>query len=182
MAVLDGEIGFAASGTCLAVQGRNRVWIGAGGETSAATGRIFRSVDAGDRWTASNTPLRAGMSAGIFSIAFRDARIGIAVGGDYMKPDQKEGVVIVTMDGGSTWTKPAGTGPYRSAVACLRGTSLPTWIAVGPNGSDYSIDDGASWTAINMQPFHAVSGASDGTCWASGAAGAIARLEMVSRP
>jgi photosystem II stability/assembly factor-like uncharacterized protein len=61
---LPGEGAFAASGTNVALHGRGDVWIG------TTAGRVLRSTDAGRTWTVAATPLRAGESAGIFSIAF----------------------------------------------------------------------------------------------------------------
>ena len=81
---LQGEGGFAASGTCLAVYGDAHVWIATGG---AASARVYHSADRGATWTVHDTPLRAGVpSAGVFSVAFRDARHGVIAGGDYEKP------------------------------------------------------------------------------------------------
>ncbi len=82
---LDNEGAFAASGTNVAVYGRDHVWIGTG---AAAAARVLRSVDGGRTWTAAATPLAAGPSSGIFSIAFRDADHGIVVGGDYRKENE----------------------------------------------------------------------------------------------
>jgi photosystem II stability/assembly factor-like uncharacterized protein len=79
---LAGEGGFAASGTCIAVEGRNNVWFGTGGTSGA---RVFRSTDRGRTWTVATTTIVSGKSAGIFSVAFRDARSGVVVGGDYTK-------------------------------------------------------------------------------------------------
>ena len=78
---LPGEGAFAASGTCLVVQGRNNVWFGTGG---AAKARVFRSSDGGMTWQVAETPiLSRNASSGIFSLAFKDALHGIAIGGDY---------------------------------------------------------------------------------------------------
>ena len=82
-AALPGEGAFAASGTCLVVQGDRNAWFGTGG------GRVFRSTDRGRSWTVHTTPIRAGNgTSGIFSLAFWDADHGVAVGGDYKEPDR----------------------------------------------------------------------------------------------
>jgi photosystem II stability/assembly factor-like uncharacterized protein len=44
---------------------------------------ILLTDDGGRSWAVATTPLPAGPSAGIFSVAFRDAKAGIVVGGDY---------------------------------------------------------------------------------------------------
>jgi photosystem II stability/assembly factor-like uncharacterized protein len=170
---LEGEGGFAASGTCITVQGRNSVWFGTGGPNGA---RVFRSSDRGHNWAVANAPLARGKAAGVFSLTFWNARRGIAVGGDYTKEREAAGNVATTNDGGRTWkvvdvSQPAG---YRSAVARVSGASSPTGIAVGPSGTDYSLDGGRSWKPIGGEGFHAVSFASS-TGWAVGENGTIAR-------
>jgi len=171
---LAGEGAFAASGTCLITEGKSNAWFATGG---AAKARVFRSTDRGETWSVADTPIIAGRpAAGIFSIAFKDAKTGVVVGGDYQ--DEKEAVdnAAITTDGGRTWrlapSRPAG---YRSCVVYVPQTSAPTLIAVGPSGSDYSIDDGASWTSIDSTGFHAVSFTSDAG-WAVGENGLIARF------
>jgi len=174
-----GEGAFAASGTCVAVYGTDHVWLGTG---AAPVARLLRSQDGGRTWEVSTTPLAAGPSAGIFSVAFRDAAHGIVVGGDYKKESEGEGNAAVTTDGGATWTLVKGPGlrGFRSAVAYVPTT--PSLIAVGPKGADYSSDDGQSWTGLGATGFHAFSFARRGTAgWAVGENGGIARLEGVRR-
>ena len=111
---LPGEGAFAASGTCLVVQGDRNAWFATGG------GRIFRSVDRGRSWSVHQTPISAGNgSSGIFSLAFWDSQHGVAVGGDFKQPDQAGKVCALSSDGGRTWRSPSGSQPggYRSAVA-----------------------------------------------------------------
>ena len=170
---LSNEGGFAASGSIVAVHGANDVWIGTG---AAAAARVLRSRDGGATWTVAATPLGAGPSAGIFSLAFRNASHGIVVGGDYKKEGEAVDNAAITRDGGTTWTLVKGLGGYRSAVAYLPGSS--TVVAVGPSGSDYSTDDGRTWAPLGgPSGLHAVSVARTGrTGWAVGENGRIARL------
>lgn len=170
---LEGEGGFAASGTCITVQGKNNVWFGTGGPHGA---RVFRSSDRGRNWEVATAPLASGKAAGVFSVTFWNARNGVAVGGDYTKERDAAGNVATTDDGGRTWktidaARPAG---YRSAVVRVPGSARMTLIAVGPSGTDYSRDGGRSWTAISSQGFHAVSFVG-GAGWAVGEKGTIAR-------
>ncbi|HWN08167.1 MAG TPA: hypothetical protein VNO50_02645 [Pyrinomonadaceae bacterium] len=172
---LEGEGGFAASGTCITVQGRNNVWFGTGGPNGA---RVFRSSDRGRTWAVSTTPLASGKAAGVFSLTFWNARNGIAVGGDYTKEDDAAGNVTTTHDGGRTWktvesSRPAG---YRSGVARVSGAARLRLIAVGPSGTDYSLDGGRSWNPIGGDGFHAVNFAGVSAAgWAVGENGRIAR-------
>jgi photosystem II stability/assembly factor-like uncharacterized protein len=170
---LAGEGAFAASGTCVITQGRNNVWIA----TSAA--RVLRSTDGGDTWQAPTTPIPSGQpSAGIFSIAFKDATNGVIVGGDYKKEGEARDNVATTSDGGRTWNLVKGPlpGGFRSAVAYATGVS--TLVTVGPSGSDYSLDGGASWAPIGGAGYHAISFARSGAGWAVGEGGRIAKCQM----
>lgn len=171
-AALEGEAAFAASGTCIAVQGKSNVWFGTGGASAA---RVFRSTDGGKSWKVATTSIAAGSaSSGIFSIAFRDAKNGIAVGGDYRKENEGGNNVAITTDGGATWRLSRGPRPagFRSAVAYVEGR--PSVIAVGPSGSDLSTDDGMSWLSLASVGYHALSFAhGSNTGWAVGEKGRI---------
>jgi photosystem II stability/assembly factor-like uncharacterized protein len=173
-AVLPGEASFAASGTCLAVQGAANVWIGTGG---GARARVFRSTDRGRTWTVADTPIHAGdASSGIFSVAFSDARHGVVVGGDYTKPNGAFDNAAVTEDGGRTWrlAKAAPQG-YMSAVAYVPGTRGRSLVAVGLAGTARSADGGESWTMVDSIPYNSVAFASPVAGWAAGPRGRIAK-------
>jgi photosystem II stability/assembly factor-like uncharacterized protein len=176
---LPNEGAFAASGTNVAVYGRDRVWIGTGAANKA---RVLRSSDGGRTWLIADTPLQAGPSAGIFSIAFRDATHGIIVGGDYKKESDAIDNVAVTADGGATWTpvKTHGLSGFRSVVSYLPGpgaSSTATAIAIGPSGADISTDDGRTWQPIDCPGYHTFSVAPRGTtAWAAGEQGRIGRF------
>ncbi|QDV35660.1 WD40/YVTN/BNR-like repeat-containing protein [Tautonia plasticadhaerens] len=173
---LPGEAAFAASGTCLIAHGEGHAWFATGG---GGVARVFRSADRGSTWTAHETPVRAGNAAsGLFSLAFRDADHGVAVGGDYQEPEQSGNFVALTDDGGKTWRLASGTQPagYRSAVAYVPGSETLTLIAVGPTGSDLSGDGGESWRPLGDQGFHAVGFAGADAGWAVGEDGVIAKF------
>ena len=174
---LPDEGAFAASNSCLVVRGKREVWFGTGGPGGA---RLFHSKDGGRKWDVAPTPLRHGTAAGVFSLAFEDALHGVAVGGDYTKPEEAQENVAVTADGGRTWVTPSGAHPngYRSAVAFLAGRGI--WIAVGTNGSDVSSDGGQSWRPLQPDGYHAIGAAGNDAVWAVGPAGRIARLTMTS--
>jgi photosystem II stability/assembly factor-like uncharacterized protein len=171
-AALENEGAFAASGTNIAVFGKSHAWIGTG---AAAKSRVLRTADGGRSWQISDTPLASGQSAGIFSIAFRDANHGVIAGGDYRKEQEAVDNLAVTSDGGITWTLAKGLSGFRSVVAYVPTTK--TLIALGPSGGDYSTDDGRTWTPINgpgFDTFSFVPRKSIG--WGAGAKGAIGRL------
>jgi photosystem II stability/assembly factor-like uncharacterized protein len=169
---LAGEGAFAASGTCVITQGRNNVWIA----TTAA--RVLSSTDGGETWQVATTPIPSGQpSVGVFSIAFKDARNGVIVGGDYKKEGEARDNVATTRDGGRTWKLVTGPlpGGFRSAVAYAPGASM--LVSVGPSGSDYSLEGGANWTPIRGAGYHAVSFARSGVGWAVGEGGRIAKFK-----
>jgi photosystem II stability/assembly factor-like uncharacterized protein len=174
---LPGDGAFAASGTCLVVQGSQHAWFGTGG---AARARVFRSSDQGLTWSVADTPIMAGnASSGIFSLAFSDPDHGIAVGGDYRLERESGDNVAVTSDGGRTWAfaGAARLRNFRSAVAYVPGSNGRRLLAVGPAGSDGSDDGGARWVPLGDVGFHALSIApSGGTAWAVGEQGRVGRL------
>jgi photosystem II stability/assembly factor-like uncharacterized protein len=167
---LPGEAAFAASGTCLVARGARAVWFATGGAKAA---RVFRSHDRGRTWEVSEAPIRAGAaSAGIFSLAFRDGRHGMAVGGDYRKAGALGATVAVTSDGGKTWAPRNERLPYSSAVAWAK----DRWVAVGPSGSFTSRDGGATWEALDRESYNSVAFTPGGEGWAVGPKGRVAKF------
>jgi photosystem II stability/assembly factor-like uncharacterized protein len=172
-AALPNEGAFAGSGTNIAVLGRDRAWFGTGASTRC---RVLSTTDGGVTWTIAETPVAASPSAGIFSIAFRDGQHGITVGGDYRKEHDAGANAAATVDGGNTWTPISGLGGFRSVVAVVP-RAPRSWLAVGPSGSDLSTDDGAHWSAIAGEGYHAFSFAPQKQVgWGVGEAGRIGKL------
>jgi len=163
-AAQPGEAGFAASGQCVATSGPKDAWIGSGG---GAQSRIYHSADRGRTWHETATPLPSSQSSGVFAVAFRDREHGVAVGGDYSAPTT--GAAATSWDGGRTWSA-ATIGGYRSGAAWLGGAV----IAVGPTGSDLSLDGGRHWRPFDSGSFDTVD--CPNTCWAAGEHGRVATL------
>ncbi|MFE3384014.1 WD40/YVTN/BNR-like repeat-containing protein [Streptomyces anulatus] len=173
-AAQPGEAGFAASGQCLVSSGPKDVWLTTGG---AATARVLHSRDRGLTWTASASTLPAGDPArGVFAVAFRDRGHGIAVGGDY-RPDQASPkAAAVTGDGGRSWRASATPPPaYRSGVTWLP-HSRSAALAVGPTGTDLTLDGGRTWRTVDSGSYDTVDCTPDLGCWAAGEKGRVARL------
>jgi len=174
---LPNEGGFAGSGTNIAVQPGGRAWIGTG---AAANARMLVTADGGGHWRVVDTPVASSPSAGIFSVAFRDARHGLTVGGDYQRENEAIDNAAATTDGGVSWRIVQGLGGFRSVVAFAPG-SQSSWIAVGPQGADWSDDDGRTWTAIPGDGYHAFSFSPSGHVgWGVGEGGRIGRLRVNS--
>lgn len=185
---LDGEAGFAASGTCLTVHGDQHVWIGLGGATGGDEGkskaRVAMSHDGGATWQHAITCLASSESAGVFSLVFANAKTGVAVGGDYLNPDDDSSNVAVTRDGGVTWSlaekRPDG---FRSAVDVIEKDGKRIWIATGESsgkgGIDISVDDGKTWQPVSDKAFHTAQFTPDGsTFWMTGADGRAAKIAL----
>lgn len=159
---LKNEAEFAASNQCLFVANVFfDLWIGTGGASGA---RIIKRINhdfdsfGWDTFSISNLAIgHKTQSSGIFALSFRpneqsrtyetEFLSGIAVGGDYLIPNDETNIAAFTLDSGKTWSssehQPHG---YRSAVAYDAATK--TWITVGPNGTDISTDDGRNWRAL----------------------------------
>jgi photosystem II stability/assembly factor-like uncharacterized protein len=172
-AALTGEAGFAASGTCLeAAAGR---WYLASGGVDP--GRIYHSNNGHD-WQVSNSSIKGGAAAGVFSVRFRDEKHGIALGGDYEKPTGNINISSWSDDGGATWQAsksfPAG---YRSGASWVPSRGK-TAVAVGTSGSDISLDGGKTWRNFDNGTFDAVECVSKHVCWASGSKGRVAKLYL----
>ncbi|ETS79630.1 hypothetical protein PFICI_09483 [Pestalotiopsis fici W106-1] len=170
---LDGEFGFAGSGTCLSTAA-GRWYLASGG---VDPGRIFRSVD-GHSWDVSNSSIAGGAAAGVFSVAFKDAVHGIAVGGDYESPNITNKISAWSDDGGATWiSSEKFPGGYRSGSSWVPGL-CGVAVAVGPTGSDVSFDKGKTWKGFDSGSFDSVECVDGRVCWASGEAGRVARLTL----
>ena len=169
-ALPGGEFAFAASGQCITSHGHT-AWFGTGAGDQA---RVFRSDDRGQTWTVSGTPMHSNAAAGIFALAFKDERHGLAVGGDLLTPEASPDNFALTRDGGASWSLVPGAPPeYRSGATWVDGH---TAIAVGPSGSDVSTDGGKTWTRFDSGSLDTVDCASPVACWASGANGRAAYL------
>jgi photosystem II stability/assembly factor-like uncharacterized protein len=171
LAAQPAEGAFAASGTCLTVAGSSDAWFSTGGAQNA---RVFHSSDRGRTWRAAAVPIPAGAAArGIFSVGFRDGRVGIAAGGDYKEVKMAGVNGARTEDGGATWTAapilPAG---YMSVVMPVRGAA-DSFVAAGLAGSGYSNDGGRSWTVLDETPMNTVGFASPAVGWAVGPKGLV---------
>jgi photosystem II stability/assembly factor-like uncharacterized protein len=167
---VTGEFAFAASGTCLVTSGARDAWFGSGGGAS----RVFHSRDGGVNWTVVAAPIPAADAGGVFSLAFRNPRDGVIVGGDFTAPTNGVDASGLTRDGGRSWRSGGDLSGYRSGVDWVT-FAHSTLIAVGPTGSDVSYDGGRNWKAFDTGNYDAVD-CVPLTCWASGPSGSVAVL------
>jgi TonB family protein len=170
---IEGEGAFAASGTCIAVQGKRDIWFATGGKVA----RVFRSYDAGKNWEVAQTPIVSGEpSAGIFSLAFRNEREGVIAGGDYKKPGAASANLAFTSDGGATWKiEPLSdhNSFYFSAVAFTGDGEI---VLVGTAGVLQSLQRRTFWQGDRSSGFNALA-VNGRSTFAVGPGGEIATLD-----
>lgn len=155
-AALPGDGAFAASNSSVFVFGPRKYILGTGGKPGP---RALLSPALAKRkdCLGVSVPLTSGNeTSGVFSLYFRDRKHGVAVGGDYRKVDESAGSAAVTSDGGLHWTA-ASMLPHGFRSAVTWDAAHKAWIAVGPNGSDVSFDDGKTWRPLDDGNWNALS-------------------------
>lgn len=172
------EGGFAASGTCLITLGDRMGWAATGAGSAA---RVFITRDRGTQWTAVTTPIAAGPTAGLTTVAFRDEHHGTVLGGDVGKADDTtSNNVAISGDGGRTWKLGHRT-PFPGAVfgsAYATGLNPAALVAVGPGGIARSDNDGKSWERLDSLAYWSVGFGKGSIGWAVGPKGRIVRIDL----
>lgn len=161
---IEGEGAFAASNTNIEMHG-NQAWI------ATTTGRIYHTMDRGNTWEALDTPMQNEKATqGIYSIDFYDQKVGVAIGGDYTKPEMNTQNKMITEDGGKSWKLIAeGQHPnYKSCVQFVPGAGGKSLVAVGFNGISYSGNGGQEWTLLSKEGFYTIRFLSDSLAFAAG--------------
>ncbi|MBI5476629.1 MAG: hypothetical protein HY964_07820 [Ignavibacteriales bacterium] len=171
------EAAFAASGTSITVTGKDLVWFGTGGGEKA---RIFLSEDKGENWRTFDSQINDGSSTcGVFSVCFKDELNGIAVGGDYKNDKDKTSNCSISDDGGLSWQSVKSNQPngFRSCVSWNEKHKF--YLTTGTSGTDYTIDDGKTWSGIDSRSFNSIGiSKSDGSCFMVGDKGVIAKVRV----
>lgn len=162
----SGEACFASSGTNIRKLNKQEAVFVSGGLSSHIFIRDKKIL----------LPLLQGkQTTGANSVAVKNAKTLVVVGGDFEARDAVEKNCFITTDAGRSWTAPA-TPPhgYRSCVEWL---GKKSWISCGLNGVDYSTDEGANWTWISREGFHVCRKAKKGKAvFFAGGAGRIGKL------
>jgi hypothetical protein len=114
-------------------------------------------------------------SSGANSIAIKNKKIMIVVGGDFTTKDSTTKNCFITKDGGITWIEPIV--PPRGYRSCVEYIGKGKWICCGLNGVDISVVDGLKWDPVSKESFHAVRKAKKGKAvYFSGGGGRIGKL------
>lgn len=177
---LDGEGGFAASGTCLRAGPGERGWVATGNGTRP---RLLATADRGDSWEATDLPLAAGPSRGATTVEIRPDGLGFVLGGDISAEGEGPRVAL-TADGGLTWSA-VGDLPFPGAAygaAWVPGRNPATVFAVGPGGIGWSRDGGMNWSLADTLSHWAVAFGSTSRGWAVGPGGRVTRILLPDPP
>jgi hypothetical protein len=162
----SGEACFASSGTNIRKLGNDAAVFVSGG--------LHSNIFIKDKKI--SLPIVQGKeSTGANSLAIKNKKIFIVVGGDFTKSDSTYRNCVISNDGGTTWTYPS-TPPhgYRS---CVEYIEKKEWISCGLNGVDISNDDGYTWTGIAKESFNACRKAKSGkSVFFAGGKGLIGKL------
>ncbi|HEY8688523.1 MAG TPA: oxidoreductase [Chitinophagaceae bacterium] len=162
----SGEACFASSGTNVRALAKAEACFVSGGLRS----RLFIRDERID------LPILQGkQSTGANSVAVKNKKTLIVVGGDFTTKDSTEKNCFITNDGGKTWMAPVvAPHGYRS---CVEYIGRNNWVSCGLNGVDYSNDNGKTWSLISKESFHVCRKAKDGkSIFFAGVDGQIGKL------
>ena len=169
---VEGEAGFAASGTVIQYVETGEVLIATGGVKA----RIIKGNPLTGQWRYYDTPLsRPEASSGIFSL-WAQEKEWIMVGGDYRRDSVRAFTSAISKNEGAGY-ETVGEVPwgYRS---CIEQLYDDVFICCGPTGCDISMDRGKSWEPFSKQGFHVCQKAREGkSFFAAGSDGRIAVLK-----
>lgn len=172
---LDGEAAFASSNSNIHLFG-SQIRIVTGGIVS----RLLLSEDAGNSWLAFDIPLSSGKQmTGAFSMDFYDGKRGIAVGGNYEKPEIMDSCVAITKDGGRTWTLSNDSPGQLSCVRYIPGYRGEFLMACSRSGVFVSRNGGIHWERISEEAFHTLRPSADGkVVWLAGPSGKVGKIRL----
>lgn len=164
--VVQGEACFASSGTNIRKLNKK--------EAVFVTGGIKSRMFIRDR-IIEMPIIQNKETTGANSVAVKNSKTMIVVGGDFNTKDSTTQNCVITKDGGKTFTVP--TVPPHGYRSCIEFIKKKTWISCGLNGVDISNDNGTTWQWISKESYHAVRKAKDGkSVFFSGGNGRIGKL------
>lgn len=169
---LEGEYGFSASGNNIVYTDRSFFFV-TGGKHS----RFISTEDMGKTWNTSALPFKSGESSGAYALAMKNKKEGIVVGGDYKDPKSNAPNCFITSDGGKTWKKPAQSPEgYICCIIEYKGV----YYCCGPNGIEYSTNDGMSWAKLSNGRFYTLT-AHKKKLFASADQGRLAKFKTIKK-
>ncbi len=162
----SGEACFASSGTNIRLLNNKKFVLVSGGLLS----HFFYN-----NMTMRLPILQGKESTGANSIAFKNNKMMIIVGGDFSSKDTIAKNCYITKNAGKTWFAPVKSpSGYRS---CIEYFYANIWLTCGLNGVDISVDNGINFNQISKESFHVCSASKRGkSLYLAGNYGKIAKL------
>lgn len=162
----SGETCFASSGTNVRKLTRQEAVFITGGLKSHLIRRDHKMV----------LPIIQGTeSTGANSIAVKDFKTMMIVGGDFNSKDSVFKNCFITRNAGKSWIAPIV--PPHGYRSCVEYISNKKWVTCGLNGVDYSRDDGKTFKWISKDGYHVCRKAKKGKAvYFAGSAGRIGKL------
>ncbi|MEJ7625955.1 MAG: oxidoreductase [Ferruginibacter sp.] len=163
----SGEACFASSGTNVRKLTKQEVVIITGGFTSHLIRRDHKIL----------LPIVQGKeSTGANSIAVKNFKTMMVVGGDFNARDTIYKNCIITSNAGKTWKFPQV--PPHGYRSCVEYISKRKWVTCGLNGVDFTTNDGNTFSWISKDSYHVVRKAKNGKAvYLAGGGGRIGKLD-----
>jgi photosystem II stability/assembly factor-like uncharacterized protein len=162
----SGEACFASSGTNIRPLNKQEAVFISGGKKSNLFIRDKKI----------NLPLLQGTeSTGANSIAVKNKKTFMVVGGDFNTKDSSIKNCAFTSNGGKSWQFPSE--PPHGYRSCVEFIGKKDWVTCGLNGVDYTKNDGNTFTQISKDGYHVCRKAKKGKAvYFAGGGGRIGKL------
>jgi len=174
---IEGEGGFASSGSNIAINKKGDIWIGTGAGGAA---NVLYSKNKGKDWQKYISPMVKGEAAGITSIRQQKDMIFIT-GGDLAKSDVYTDNLFISLDKGKSWTplnQPITKGAfYGSAVSGLNDNNI--FIVCGPNGADFLVSETGKWVQFSQFNLWTAEFINESTAILAGRGGKMIKIEFL---
>lgn len=164
----SGEACFASSGTNIRALNKSEAVFISGGLKSNLFIRDRKII----------LPILQGSeSTGANSIAVKNKKTFMVVGGDFNTKDSADKNCFFTSNGGKSWKIPAS--PPHGYRSCVEYLGKNNWISCGLNGVDYTIDNGQQFTWISKDGYHVCRKAKKGKAvYFAGGGGRVGKMEL----
>ncbi len=163
----SGEACFASSGTNIRKLNKQ--------EAVFVTGGLQSNLFIRDNKTTIPLIVPGKQTTGANSVAVKNEKTLIVVGGDFNAKDDTAKNCFITQDGGASWKRPQI--PPHGYRSCVEYLGKKKWISCGLNGVDYSLDEGKTWQLISEESYHVCRKAKAGKAvFFAGGGGRIGKL------
>lgn len=167
----SGEACFASSGTNIRALTHSEAIFISGGRHSNVLIRDTKIA----------LPLLQGKeSTGANSIAVKNKKNWMIVGGDFYTKDSTQGNCVITTDGGKSFIQPVV--PPHGYRSCVEYISKDTWITCGINGVDLTMDNGQHFQWIAKDTYNVCRKAKKGSAIYFAGNGKIGRYTNEKAP